>query len=296
LVNDGARVSPAATRTVAQAIRAATEVLGARTDTARLDAELLMAHALGCSRSDLFLRRMHDPAPSLFADLVARRAAHEPVAYILGQADFWGLTLEVSEAVLVPRADSETAIVAALAAFAQAAPRRILDLGTGSGCLLLAALSEWPGAEGIGIDRSAEALACATRNARRLGLQAELLRADWTVSGWAAGLGRFDLVLANPPYVEDMAELDASVRDHEPAGALFAGPEGLDDYRVLVPQLPALLAPSGVALVEIGASQAAAVGAIGAQAGLAAKLHHDLGGRPRVLEFKISLGKGRAGA
>ena len=283
-------------QTVSQAIRAATEVLGARTDTARLDAELLMAHVLGVSRSDLFLRRMGDPAPAAFADLVARRAANEPVAHIVGQTDFWGLTFEVSGAVLVPRADSETLIEAAVQAFAGRAPQRILDLGTGSGCLLLAALSEWPGAEGIGIDRSAEALAVATRNARRLDLQAELIRADWTAPGWAVGLGHFDLVLANPPYVEDGARLDPDVRDHEPAGALFAGPEGLDAYRVLVPQLPDLLAPGGTALVEIGYTQAEAVGAIAAAAGLDWTLHRDLGERPRALELKISLGKASASA
>lgn len=278
-------------QTVAQAIRAATEVLGARTDTARLDAELLMAHLLGVSRSDLFLRRMGDPSPGDFAELVARRAANEPLAYIVGHTEFWGLTLEVSGAVLVPRADSETLIVAAQEALATRPPRRILDLGTGSGCLLLAALSEWPGSEGIGIDRSIQALAVATRNARRLGLQAEMIRGDWTAPGWAAGLGFFDLILANPPYVEDAAELDPDVRDHEPAGALFAGPDGLDDYRTLVPQLPDLLGPDGVALVEIGYRQAEAVGAIADAAGLVWSLHRDLADRPRALELKISLGK-----
>lgn len=289
-------MTAASGQTVAQAIRAATEVLGARTDTARFDAELLMAHALGVSRSDLFLRRMHDPAPPAFADMVARRAAHEPVAYILGETGFWGMTFEVTPAVLVPRADSETLIEAACTALAARAPSRILDLGTGSGCLLLAALSEWPRAEGIGIDRSLEALACATRNARRLGLQAELLRGDWHTAGWADGLGRFDLVLANPPYVEQDAALDPSVRDHEPAGALFAGPQGLDDYRVLLPQLPALLSPGGIAMVEIGASQADAVTALAAQAGMAATLHLDLANRPRALELKIPLGKGAGSA
>ncbi|MFM5952857.1 MAG: peptide chain release factor N(5)-glutamine methyltransferase [Novosphingobium sp.] len=283
-------------KTVAQAIRAATEVLGARTDTARLDAELLMAHCLGVSRSDLFLRRMQDAAPPGFADLVARRAAQEPVAHILGHAEFWGLDLEVSDAVLVPRADSETLIDAARTAFADRPPGRILDLGTGSGCLLLAALSEWPQAVGLGIDRSNAALAVATRNARRLALQAEMLRADWTLPDWAAGLGRFDLILANPPYVEDAAELDPTVRDFEPSSALFAGPEGLDDYRVLVPQLPALLNPGGIALVEIGHTQADPVGAIACAAGFAVTLHRDLGERPRALELKISLGKGAAKA
>ena len=117
--------------------------------------------------------------------------------------------------------------------------------------------------------------------------------ADWHCAGWADGLaGPFDLVLANPPYVEADADLAPSVRAHEPAGALFAGADGLDDYRVLIPQLPGLLAPGGAALVEIGYTQAEAVTAIAAQAGLTAGLHHDLGGRPRVLEFKIPLGKG----
>ena len=120
--------------------------------------------------------------------------------------------------------------------------------------------------------------------------------ADWHRSGWSEGLGRFDLILANPPYVEAAAELAPSVREHEPAGALFAGADGLDDYRVLVPQLPGLLAESGVALVEIGATQGPAVTALAEAAGLSARLHHDLAGRPRVLEFKIPLGKPFASA
>lgn len=280
-------------QTVNQAIRAATARLGAGTDNARHDAELLMAHALGCSRSDLFLRRMHDPAPVLFAELVERRAAHEPIAYILGLAEFWGLELEVSPAVLVPRPDSETLIEAASAALASRPPARILDLGTGSGCLLLAALSEWPDAEGIGIDRSPEALGLATSNARRhTAIQrTELLLRDWSRPGWASDLGRFDLILANPPYVEDEAQLDPTVRNHEPAGALFSGSEGLDDYRLLLPQLPDLMNPGAIAMVEIGYRQAEAVSAIARAAGFSVVLHHDLAQRPRALELKISLGK-----
>lgn len=281
-----------AQQSVAQAIRAATERLGAGSDTARYDAELLMAHALGTSRSDLFLKRMGDPAPTAFDDLVARRAAHEPVAYILGHTQFWGLDFAVSPAVLVPRPDSETLIDAARTALAATPPRRILDLGTGSGCLLLSALHEWPQAEGIGLDRSAAALDVARDNAESLGLsgRADLRLADWHAAQWAAGLGRFDLILANPPYVEDDADLDPTVRAFEPAGALFAGPEGLDDYRVLIPQLPALLAPGGIALVEIGYRQAPAVSAIAEDAGFAVRLHHDLAVRPRALELKILLG------
>ena len=280
--------------TVAEAIRAATLALGEGTDTARLDAELLMAEALDCTRSDMFLRRMRDPAPAAYAALVERRAANEPVAYIRGYQEFFGLGFRVTPDVLIPRGDSEVLVEAALAARPDA--RRALDLGTGSGALLLALLSELPRAEGIGIDRSIAALTVATANARALGLaeRARLEFGDWTQPDWAVGLGRFDLILANPPYVEEGAVLAPSVREHEPAGALFAGAEGLDNYRLLIPQLPALLALGGVAVVEIGHSQADAVTAIAAASGLNATLHHDLGGRPRALEFKISLGKGRS--
>src|SRR5690606_19827826 len=131
-------------------------------------------------------------------------------------------------------------------------PARILDLGTGSGALLLTLLAERPCAEGVGIDASPEALQIACGNAEALGLRARMLLRDWTVPGWADDLGSFDLILCNPPYVEDGAHLAPSVRDYEPAAALFAGPEGLDDYTVLLPQVPALLSPDGVAVVEIG--------------------------------------------
>ncbi len=276
-------------RTVAEAIRAATQLLGDKTDTARLDAELLMAEALKVTRSELFLRRMGDPAPAAFAALVARRAAHEPVAYIRGYQEFFGLPFQVSPAVLIPRGDSETLVEAALAARPKA--RRVLDCGTGSGALLIAVLNDLTQAEGVGIDRSPAALAIAAGNAARLGLngRTRFVEADWHAPGWADGLGQFDLILVNPPYVEDDAPLDPTVRAHEPAEALFAGPDGLDDYRVLIPQLPALLTPGGAALVEIGASQADAVTAIAAASGLTARLHRDLGGRPRVLELVLEL-------
>lgn len=275
------------TETVAAGLRAAAAALAATSDTSRLDAELLMAHALGATRSDLLLRHMSDAVPEAFAALIERRQRHEPVAYILGEQEFHGLAFRVTPDVLIPRGDSETLVDAALSACPQAT--RVLDCGTGSGALLLAVLSELPEASGIGIDRSAAALAVAQDNARRLGLaeRAVMALADWDRPGWAADLGGpFDLVLANPPYVEEAAHIAPSVRDHEPAGALFAGIEGLDAYRVLIPQLPGLLTSSGVAIVEIGHTQADAVGAIARAAGLTTRLHHDLGSRPRALEMQ----------
>ena len=283
--------------TIGERLRIAAAELGEVSPSARLDVELLMAAALGVSRSDLLLRHMRDAVPAGFDALYCRRLAHEPVAYILGQAEFYGLEFRVTPAVLIPRADSETLIDAGLAAFADQPPLRVLDCGTGSGALLLAALAQWPGAAGVGIDRSGEALAVAAGNARRLGLdgRVQMLGRDWDNPGWADDLGRFDLVLANPPYVEIDAPLARVVRDHEPAGALFAGPEGLDAYRRLVPQLPGLLAPGGVALVEIGSRQAPAVTALADASGLSSHLHRDLAGRPRALEMRnrsnISLGK-----
>ncbi len=276
---------------IAQTIRSAAAALAATSDTPRLDAELLMAHALGVSRSELLLRHMDAVVPSEFSALIARRLNHEPVAYILGHQEFHGLEFLVNSAVLIPRGDSEVLVEAALAGMPDA--RSVLDCGTGSGALLLAVLAQLPAAQGVGIDRSLGALAVAAANAARLGLtaRARLLHADWEMPGWQEALGGpFDLILANPPYVEDAAELAPSVRAHEPAGALFAGAEGLDAYRILVPQLPGLLAAGGVVLLEIGAAQADPVGAIARAAGFAVTLHRDLGGRPRVLELKFSLG------
>ena len=272
---------------VAEALREAARRLEAVSDTARLDAELLMAATLRTSRSEMLLRRTDNPAPGGFDALVERRLTHEPVAYILGRQEFYGREFLVTRDVLIPRADSETTLSAALRAKPSA--HRVLDLGIGSGALLLSFLAETPASEGTGIDRSPEALAVAADNAERFGLAArcDLRMADWAQDGWGAGLGAFDLVLANPPYVEEGADLAPSVRGHEPPGALFAGPDGLDDYRQLVPALPALLAPQGAAVLEIGAGQAEAVGALCEAAGFAAVLHHDLAGRPRALVLTI---------
>lgn len=272
---------------IAAALVAATRQLGQTSDTARLDAEVLMAHALGVTRSDLILRHLHDAVPAAFPDLVERRRTHEPVAYITGHQEFWGLDLLVNPAVLIPRGDSETLIAAAMERLRGRPPARVIDLGTGSGALLLAALHQWPDAQGIGIERSTAALDVARSNAERLGLadRARIIAGDWTQEGWSAGLGRFDLVLANPPYVETDAELDAAVRSFEPHSALFAGDDGLDDYRVIVPQLTTLMATGAIAMIEIGWTQATALRAMAQAAGLACEVHADLAGRPRAIEL-----------
>jgi release factor glutamine methyltransferase len=266
---------------VAAALRLATAQLGAVSETPRLDAELLMAHALGVSREAMLLSHMGDAAPDAFAELLPRRLRHEPVAYIIGSRDFWTITLAVSPAVLIPRPDSETLIEAAVAHFGKTGPKRILDLGTGSGALLLAALNEWPEASGVGVDASEAALAVAGNNAARLGLGA---RAEFLPGDWGQGLDeRFDLILCNPPYVESTAALAPEVLDYEPASALFAGEDGLDDYRQLMAQLERLMAPAAIAVLEIGATQAPQVSALALNAGLSSVCFQDLGGRNRCL-------------
>lgn len=270
---------------IAAALAAAAARIAAVSDTPRLDAELLMAHALGIERSALLLDLSRLTVPDGFAALVDRRCRHEPVAYIVGTRDFWTISLAVGPGVLIPRADSETLIEAAVAHFSAEGPARIFDLGTGPGTLLLAALDQWPAAQGVGVERSAVALEYARRNAAALGSAS---RVTWVVGDWhdaasIVGLGQFDLVLANPPYVEAGAILDAQVVHYEPAEALFAGAEGLDDYRRIIPLLRQLLSPSGIAVVEIGHRQADAVSGLAHRAGLAARLRRDLGGRDRVL-------------
>ena len=268
--------------TVGDAIRAATDRLSHISATARLDAELLMAHALGAERSAMLLRSMRDPEPGGYQALVDRRAGYEPVAQILGHQEFFGRQFKVTPATLIPRGDSEVLVEAALDLKREAS--RVLDLGTGTGALLLSVVAETR-ASGIGTDCSAEALAVAHDNADLLGVEdrVRFLLLDWRDAGWTEGLGRFDLILCNPPYVEEDAALEPDVRDHEPHTALFAGPEGLDDYRIILPQLRGLMAEGAVAIFEIGHRQSQAVGDIARGCGFAVELRCDLANRPRAL-------------
>jgi release factor glutamine methyltransferase len=266
---------------VREALGEAAARLAAISETPRLDAELLMAFVLGLDREDMLLRSGDTQTPPGFGDLVERRLAYEPIAYIVGRRAFWTIELEVGPGVLVPRPDSETLIEAALGHFGASGPRSILDLGTGPGTLLLAALDQWPQAEGLGIDRSDVALTYARRNAERLGL-AE--RARFRLGDWTSGLdGRFDLILCNPPYIATTESLPPDVQTWEPSAALLAGPDGLDDYRRLAPQLNRSLATGGLACIEIGAGQLDRVSALFAAEGFTISSRSDLSNVVRCL-------------
>jgi release factor glutamine methyltransferase len=265
-----------------RAIADASRQLEKVSDTARLDSELLMAEALHVDRDRLLLSPPDRRVPDRFWKMVDRRKSGEPIAYITGRRAFWNIDLHVGPGVLVPRPDSEVLISCSIQHFEGTdRPRRILDLGTGPGTLLLAALDVWPNASGIGVDVSRRALSYAASNARRLGFED---RADLRLGNWAEGIDeRFDLVLCNPPYVAEGAEIGTGVREFEPGEALFAGTEGLEAYRALGPQIPRLLQQGGLAAVEIGPDQADAVLELLARDGLGGRIAQDLAGRDRAL-------------
>jgi len=272
---------------IAEALRdGTTRLAAAGVDSALTDARLLLMAALGCDRTSLLSRAaeaLPPEAAARYADSLARRAAREPVSRILGHREFWSLDFALGPATLDPRPDSETLVEAALAA-APDRPLRVLDLGTGTGCLLLAVLHDRPAAFGIGVDRSEAAARIARDNAYALGLAD---RAAFLVGDWATALaGRFDLILSNPPYIPeaDITALEPEVRDHDPRLALSGGTDGLDAYRALAAALPELLVPGGTAVVELGIGQAADVAALFGGAGLdITGTPHDLAGIPRCV-------------
>jgi release factor glutamine methyltransferase len=251
-------------------------------EEAMFEARMLVAHVSGVPFG---LVRLWDfPVDGVrLAPLLARRVAREPMALILGRVGFWTLELEVSGETLIPRPDSEAVVEAAL----EHPAARVLDLGTGTGCLLLSVLAERPGAWGVGVDVVPAAVALARRNAAGNGLGE---RAAFVCGDWAEAIGgRFDLVLSNPPYIETGAipGLMPEVREHEPMRALDGGADGLDAYRRLLAALPGVLAPEGVAVFELGFGQAEAVVALAAAAGFVhADMRRDLGGVARALVLR----------
>lgn len=275
---------------------AAVALASAGIDNVRFEARLLLARAAGLSIEQL-VARGGGPAPAAVVtalrELTARRVRREPMAYILGEREFWGLTFKVSPAVLVPRSDSETLIETALELVPdRARPLRLLDLGVGSGCLLLTLLREYPEATGVGMDASEAALAMARENADSLGVaaRARLTLGDWRQPDWIERLGGpFDLLVSNPPYIESRTidGLMPEVARHEPRLALDGGTDGLDAYRLIAAAAPRLIVPGGWLLAEGGEGQAPDIAGIFAAAGLSPQpARKDLAGVERVVPAK----------
>jgi release factor glutamine methyltransferase len=276
-----------ARRMVAQAFR------GAGLDTPELDARVLVGHALGLDHAALAAaayRPLSHADAARLVDFAARRLAREPVARIVGFKEFWGLEIRLGAATLVPRPETETVVEMALALIdaegSRRRPLRLADLGTGSGALLLALLSELPNAFGVATDISSGALAVAHDNAARLGLAG---RAAFVACDFGAALaGRFDLVVSNPPYIKrsDMTALAPEVREHDPPAALDGGPDGLASYRTLARDASRLLIPRGHLVVELAAGSAHDIAAFFSQAGMvAASTRADLAGVARALHI-----------
>lgn len=286
--------------TLGGAARAAQQSLAAAgVDGAGRDARLLVAAASGCTTADIIAypeRPLSDAVLARLEETVKRRAAHEPVSRILGEREFYGRSFQLSPATLDPRADSETLIEAALAIAEREGwrerPIRILDIGTGTGCLLLTLLAELPHATGLGTDVSRDALSTAAANAERLGLAG---RADFEMHDVFDGVsGSFDLVVSNPPYIAsaEIAGLSRDVREYDPVAALDGGQDGLDLYRRIAEGLDGVL--NGWVVLEVGAGQAESVAVLLHQAFVKTRQaevcsYCDLGGHTRCVALRLQL-------
>lgn len=279
--------------TVAAAVREASLLLShAGVDTARLDAQVLLGFVLGVGRESIFAypeRVLTEVEYKSFSRLVTRREAREPVSQLIVRREFWGRDFAVTSDTLTPRPDTETLVEAVLKRLAERTDRRalrVLDLGTGTGCLLLTFLAEIEGASGVGIDVSEAALDVARMNRRALGLDA---RAEFLCGDWCAGLSdvtKFDVIVSNPPYISDgdWPELEPEVAKYEPEIALHGGTDGLEPYRVLGPQVARHLAPSGFAAFEFGATQCRSVVTLLEDSGLKVQnIFPDLAGIDRAV-------------
>ncbi|MEQ1617349.1 MAG: peptide chain release factor N(5)-glutamine methyltransferase [Terricaulis sp.] len=253
-------------------------------DSPVTDARVLIEAGAGVSRLDIVTdpyRELSEAQRDAVEALAMRRASREPIAYILGRKAFWNIELAVGPAVLIPRPETELLVEAALEMLAREAPARVLDLGVGSGAIMLAVLAERPSVTGVGVDRSTGALAFAAANAAALGLSE---RAHFVEGDWAAE-GRFDLVLSNPPYIRS-ADIPALTPElhYEPRLALDGGGDGMDAFRAILAALPELLTPSGAFAFEVGEGQADSVAAMAEAKGLTILPHRrDLHGIARVV-------------
>jgi release factor glutamine methyltransferase len=270
-------------------VETASQLRAAGIPSPRQEARLLLAHAAGVRQEDIVAGKtflLTPEASASFERAVRRRVAREPFAYIVGAREFWSLSFAVERGgALIPRPESETLIEEALRRFPDRdAALRVADLGTGSGCLLLAFLSERPRAQGVGGDLSDDALVLARRNAETLGLQS---RARFLRSDWAENLsGVFDVVFINPPYIShhELESLDPDVVQYEPRAALDGGPDGLDSYRQIAPVIATHLSRNGLVFFELGQGQEGPVEAILAQQGVTVQgTVCDLAGIPRCL-------------
>lgn len=261
-------------------------------DTPVIDARLLLEAGAGVSRLDIITdprRELSEEQVAKVEALASRRLAREPIGHILGRKAFWTLDLEVSADVLSPRPETELLVETALAILPKEASARVLDLGIGSGAILLAILAERPNVTGVGVDASESALAIARRNAEKLGLADRL---ELRAGDWSAGLDdTFDLVVSNPPYIptEEISGLEPEVARYEPRLALDGGADGLDAYRVILAGLRTLLRPGGAFAFEVGRGQAEAVGALAAAKDFATETPRlDLNGIPRVVSGRAA--------
>ena len=261
-----------------------TRLKAAGLEDPRREARLLLAAALNTNQAGLIARDEVDP--SAYANFLARRANHEPLAYLTGHKEFWGLDFLTSKATLIPRPDTETLVEAVLESGLK--PTTVLDLGTGTGCLLLSILHEFPHAFGVGLDLNPEAAQLAATNAQRLGLST---RASFLAGSWADSLAqKFDLVLSNPPYIEsaDIPGLMPDVAAYEPALALDGGTDGLTAYRAILAALAEILSPTGLCVLELGAGQFPALKALADSSGFTATPKPDLSGieRAAIVRFR----------
>lgn len=280
------------TRDVDQALHNAWQRLEqAGIESARTDARLLLGHVLGGGAERVLAekgRALTAAEDGQFNTLLERRLAREPMSHIRGYREFWSLNFKVTNATLTPRPDTET-LIEGLLDHAPRSVSSVLDLGTGSGCIVLALLSEWTGASGVGVDASPGALSVASENAQFLNMaeRARFVQADWTADAWSTDLGGpFDVVVSNPPYIpaDDIGGLDSDVRDFEPMTALDGGVDGLDAYRTIVSSVHDLITEGGMLAFEVGIGQSQDVADLMVNAGFTVlEIRTDLGGIERAV-------------